>query len=155
MTEGNDQKRLQVARWAVVGAFALVALLMGTVAFAGVALPGQPATYADLPVVRIASTSSSPTAVAAGPGTTGGDPSSPARFGTTAAAGTTASSGKSGTVTSSATSPSGGASTTSKGNTPDKRRTEPAKHAEAKKREVVTPDVRVEESSEHQSDTNH
>ena len=141
MTERDNQSRLRTARWVVVGAVGLVALLMGTVAFAAAALPGQKASYSDLPVVHVASTTASATNSAA------------ARIGAASTATTVAplratrpttlAPAPAPRASTSRTAPKSnttGASSSSNGNTLQGER------VVTRNREVISPEVRVQES---------
>ena len=148
MTEEKTDSRLRPARWAIVGAFGLIAVLVGTVAFAGGVLPGQTATYADLPVIRIASRSMASTAsipatrpAPAGRTTTIPPPPTGKKARAASSAG-----GKATASVAPAKTPSGSATDSSKGNTSHKKSTD------EEKREVVDPDVRVDDSDRHKSD---
>ena len=151
MPERNKDASLRLARWAVVGAFGLVALLMGTVAFAGVAFPGQAATYVDLPVVHVASKTAT-LAPLSTQAVSGSMVSRPAQATQTASGGPATGpagpagshpDGSSSVAPTAGKTPVRGAATLPKGNTTDR------KPAGDRKREVVAPDVRVDESGGH------
>ena len=146
MTEMDKDARLRTARWVLVGVFGVFVALIGTVAFGAAALPEQGATYSDLPVVRVAATSmTTSTSPAPSIGATAAETSvsplppkpgpAPARTATT----------KSSPTGSGSKTTASGASTSSNGNTTEKKVTE-------KKREVVAPQVRVEESDGHRTE---
>ena len=145
MPDPMIDRRLSAARWAVVAAFAVIAVLVGTAAYAAGAFPGQDAGFADLPVVHLSGAPAVQTAtvpaitvtvpksgatLAPIPAVT---PKAPARSTAAAAPAKT----KSG---------SAGAAASSNGNTSQKEPTV------RKQREVVTPDVRVEGSGSHQGE---
>ena len=137
MTDGRTDRRSRTARWVVVGAFGSIAVLMGTVAFANVVLPGQTTTYSDLPVIHIASRSVAGTASIAATKTAA------ASRGATL---TPLPAGKGTPAVTAARTRSTGATGSSKGNTSHKE------SAEEGHREVVAPDLRVEDSDKHKSD---
>jgi len=135
MTDGNTDPRLRMARWVIIGAFGLIALLMATVAFAGGALPGHTTTYADLPIVRVASSPVTQTVTASLTATL--TPISAPKATASAASPTRAGASGGGTTK----APPSDVPVASKGKTPE----------EDKEREVVDPDVRVGDSQKNSS----